>query len=135
MNAFYTLHALNPHRHLLDTIGLLPGGDASRSRVVRLVFLWTETAFELRRHEEALATVGKEYGRELQKHRKALARLPEQDPARREHERELEKLERGHYDLLTWRLMVAAREVERRQTALAEVERQLERYTHGAAAD
>lgn len=135
MSAFYTMHALNPYRSLLSQVGMLPERSVAQQRMVRLVFLWTETAFELRRHEEALATVGKEHGRELQNHRKALSKLPEADPARREHERELEKLERGHYDLLTWRLMVAAREVERRQMALAEIERQLEKYAHGAAAD
>lgn len=131
---FYHLHTINPYRHLLDCLPLLPGGSANGS-VVRLVFAWTEAAESLRGAEEALAVVGRDYRREVRAHRKALAALQPDDPARREHSRALVHLDRGGYETLTWRLMVAAREVERRRVALEDVERQLEGYSVPAAAD
>lgn len=131
---FYTMHAINPYRHLLDHLRMLPGGG-DVGGVVRHVFAWTEAAESLRWAEDTLATVGRDYGRELAQHRRALAQLSPDDPARREHEHALTHLERGGYETLTWRLMVAAREVERRRVALEDVERQLEGYSVPAAAD
>jgi hypothetical protein len=134
---FYALHVLNPYRELLDQVGMCPDRPQAQQRLVRLVFLWTETAESLRRAEEALAVVGRDYGREINAHRKALARLHPDDLAGREHERAISLLERGGYETLTWRLMVAARDVERRRVALEDVARQLEGYGVGvpAAAD
>lgn len=131
---FYTMHTVNPYRHLLDRLCLLPGGG-DVGGVVRDVFAWTEAAESLRGAEEALAVVGRDYGREVRAHHEALAALQPDDPARREHSRALVHLERGGYATLTWRLMVAAREVERRRVALEDVERQLEGYSVPAAAD
>lgn len=118
---FYTVHAINPYRHLLDHLRMLPGGG-DVGGVVRHVFAWSEAAESLREAEDALATVGRDYGRELTRERKALAKLALDDPARRDHERALAHLERGGYETLTWRLQSAAREVARRQARLAAID-------------
>jgi hypothetical protein len=121
---FYTVHAINPYRYLLDHLRMLPGGG-DVGGVVRHVFAWSEAAESLRKAEETLATVGRDYGRELSRERKALAALRPTDPARRDHERALAHLERGGYETLTWRLQVAAREVARQQARLDEIDAML----------
>lgn len=121
---FYTMHTINPYRHLLDRLCLLPGGG-DVGGVVRDVFAWTEAAESLRGAEEALAVVGRDYRREVRAHRKAQAALQPDDPARREHTRALVHLERGGYATLTWRLTAAARAVAQCQARLDDIDARL----------
>lgn len=127
-NLFYAMHAINPYRHLMDHLRMLPGGG-DMGGVVRHVFAWTEAAESLRVAENVLAVVGSDYRREMLSHRKTLAKLPPDAPERREYINALGRLERGGYEELTWRLNMAARAVMKCQARLDEIDTILRQVT------